>query len=161
MPAASSSLRRKASPLRGPGLGRVGVEQRQLVGQQAEHLGMGVGGLEQPRDRVAGARGGVERGRVVAQRAVGGDRVDAGHREQVAASLVQDRADVEERLQPGPEAAARAPRALGDRAEPAVRGRVQVQDPVGLAVADRAQHDRLGLQRSGHGLRPALSFLKL
>ena len=31
-----------------------------------------------------------------------------------------------------------------------------MQDPVGLAVADRAQHDRLGLQRPGHVPRCAI-----
>ncbi len=92
------------------------AEQGQLVAQQREHLGMRIGGLEQPRDGVAGARRGVERLGVVAQPGVGGDRVDAGDREQLAAALAQQRADMEERLQPRAEAAARAPRALGDRA---------------------------------------------
>ena len=50
-----------------------------------------------------------------------------------------------ERLQAPAEAAARAPHALGDRPDPAAVARVEVQDPVGLAVAQRAQHDRLGL----------------
>ena len=56
----------------------------------------------------------------------------------------------EERLQAPAEAAARAAHALGDRAHPPARRRVQVQDAIGLAVAHRAQHDRLGLDRSGH-----------
>ena len=43
------------------------------------------------------------------------------------------------------------PRPLGDRADPAPRLRVEVEDAVGLAVADAAQHHRLCLQRrSGH-----------
>ena len=42
-------------------------QQRQLVGEQREHLGMRVVGLEQPRDRIAGARGGVERRGALAQ----------------------------------------------------------------------------------------------
>ncbi len=56
---------------------------------------------------------------------------------------------MEERLEPRPEAAPRASRALRDRAQAAVGGRVEMKDPIGLAVADRAQHDRLGLQRPG------------
>ena len=44
----------------------------------------------------------------VAQRRVRGDGVDAGDRVQVAAAVVEHRAHVEERLEPRPEAAARA-----------------------------------------------------
>ena len=46
----------------------------------------------------------------------------------------------------------RPPRALGDRGDPAAVGRVQVEDPVGLAIADRAQHDRLGFQGCGQAI---------
>ena len=83
---------------------------------------------------------------------MGVDGVDAGDGVQVAAPLVQDQPDLQEGLEPGAEAAAGATRTLGDRAQPPVIGRVQVEDPIGLAVADRAQHDRLGLQGPG---RPA------
>ena len=80
---------------------------------------------------------------------------------QLAAPLVQYRVNMEERLEPGPEAAASPPSALRDRAQAAVVGRVEVQDPIGLAVADRAQHDRLGLQRPGHPFTRSLYFVKL
>src|SRR5205807_1774305 len=56
----------------------------------------------------------------------------------------------EERLEPTAEAAASAPDALRDRADAPASGRVQVQDSIGLAITDRAQHDRLGLD-SAHG----------
>ena len=103
-----------------------------------------------------GARRRRRRGRGVERRAPSSRRrawaatVSAlGDREQVAAALVEHEAQAEERLQAPAEAAARAPHALGDRADaPAVRG-VEMQDAVGLAVADRAQHDGLGLQRAG------------
>ena len=71
-PAASSSLRRKASWLARPAPGGVGVEQGELVAEQVEDLRVRVAGLEQPRDGVAGARGRVERGGVLAQPWVGG-----------------------------------------------------------------------------------------
>ena len=45
------------------GLGRVGVEQRELVGEQVVDAGVRVAVVEQPPDGVAGARGGVERPR--------------------------------------------------------------------------------------------------
>ena len=87
---------------------------------------------------------------MVTQPGVGGDRVDGGHRHQLAATRVQHRSDLKARLQPRAEAAAGATRALGDRAQPPVIGRVQMQDPIGLAVADRTQDDRVGPQRAGH-----------
>jgi hypothetical protein len=83
---------------------------------------------------------------MVAQRGVGGDRVDAGHRVQVATALVQDRVDVKERLEPGSEPTAGPARALGDRRHAPVARRVQMKDAIRLSVADRAQHDRLGPQ---------------
>ncbi len=97
----------------------------------------------------------VERLGMVAQLAVGGDRVDPGYRRELAASLVQHNPHMEERLEPGPEAASRTPHALCDRADPAAIGGVQMDDPIGLAVADRAQHNRLRLQRAGHRFLPS------
>jgi len=129
---------------------RVRREQREPVGEQAEHLGVWIAGLEQPRDRVAGARGGIERRGVVSYRGVGAERVRASDGEQVAAPFVQDHGDVEERLEPGSEATACPPCPLRDRADATVIGGVQVEDPVRLPVADRAQHDRFRPQRRGH-----------
>ena len=113
---------------------------------------MGLGGLEQPPDRVARARGGVQRAGVAAQARRRPSTVCApvtvsSSPRPSCSSMPQ----AEERLQAPPEAAARAAHALGDRAHPPPMGRVQVQDAVGLAVAHRAQHDRLGLDWSGHG----------
>ena len=126
------------------------VQQRELVGEQAEDLRVRIGGLEQPRDRIAPPRRGIERDRVVAHGPVGGDRIHAGHGEQLAAPLMEHCPDVEERLQARTEPAARAAHALGNRAHASVARGVQVQDAVGLAVANRAQNDGLGLQRSCH-----------
>src|ERR1700722_19214521 len=130
------------------------MQQRELVGEQSEHLGVRVGGLEQPRHRITRTSGGVERGRVIAHGAVGRHRVDAGHGEQVTATLVQDRPNVEERLQSRPKAAPGPASALGDGTQTSVPGGVQVQNAVRLAVANRTQHDRLRLQRAGHA-RPS------
>ncbi len=127
------------------------VEQRERAAQQVEHARMGLGGLEQAPDSVARARGRVERARVGAQARVGVDRVRAGHRQELAAAFVQLEPQAEEGLEPPAEAARRAAHALGDRADVAAIERVQAQDAIGLAVADRAQHDRLGLDgSSGH-----------
>ena len=85
-----------------------------------------------------------------AQARVRVDRLGAGHREKLAAAFVQLDAQAEERLEAPAEAAARAAHALRDRPDaPSVR-RVEVEDAVGLAVADRAQDDGLGLDCSGH-----------
>ena len=149
-PAASSSLSRKASALARAGPRRVGVEQRELVGEQVVDAGVRVAVVEQPADRVAGAGGGVERAAVLAQARVAGDRLGGRDREQVAAALVEHEVEAEERLQAAAEARLGAPHALGDGAQPPAMRGIEVQDAVGLAVADRAQHDRLGLQRAGH-----------
>ena len=112
---------------------------------------MRLGGLEQPAHRIARPRGCVQRAGVAAQARVAVDRLRAGHRQQLAAPFVQLDAQTEERLKAPAEAAARAADALGDRAHATAIGRVQVQDAVGLSVAHRAQHHRLGLDSStGH-----------
>src|SRR2546421_1683158 len=105
--------------------------------------------LEQPAYGVARERRRVERGGPVSQAGMRGDGVGAGHGEELATPLVQHRPDVEERLQSRAEPAPGAAHALGDRADPSVMRRVQMEDPVGLAVADRAQDNRFGLQQAG------------
>jgi len=77
-------------------------------------------------------------------------RRGARDRQQVAAAFVEHEVEAEERLQAPAEARLGPPHPLGDRAHPAAFGGIQVQHAVGLAVADAAQHDRLGLQRAGH-----------
>src|SRR5205085_12359030 len=126
------------------------VGQRELAAEQVEDAGVRLRGLEQARDRVARARGRVERARVATEPGMGVDGVRAGDREQLAAAFVQLDMQAEERLETPAEAAARASHALCDRPDaPPVR-RVEVKDAIGLAVADRAQDDGLGLDWSGH-----------
>ena len=60
-PAASSSLRRKASALARPALAGSRVEQRELVGEQVVDARVRVAVVEQARDGLAGAGGAVER----------------------------------------------------------------------------------------------------
>ena len=134
----------------GPRLGGV-VEQRQVAAEQVVGGRVGLGRVEQAQHRVAGAGAGGQGRAGGAQPRVAVDGRDVGHREQVAAAFVQDQVEAEERLQAPAEARFRFPRALGDRAEPAPRLRVEVEDAVRLAVADAAQDDRLRLdRRSGH-----------
>ena len=80
-----------------------------MPAQQVEHPRVWLAGLEQAADRVAGARGAVQRAGVPAQAWVGVDRLRAGDRQQLAAPLVQVHPQAEERLQTAPEAAARTP----------------------------------------------------
>ena len=49
-----------------------------------------------------------------------------------------------------------APHALRDRADAAAVGRVEVQDPVGLAVADRAQDTTASVFRTGRASQLAM-----
>jgi hypothetical protein len=87
-----------------------------------EHVRVRVGSLEQPPHRVAGTRGCIEGLGVVSQRPVSRDRVSARDCPQFAAAFVQYEPHVEERLEPGSEAAARAADALRDRAYPPAPG---------------------------------------
>ena len=82
---------------------------------------------------------------VLARGVVRAEELDAGDRVQLARALVEHQLDVAERLEPGAEARLRLADALGDRADPAAIERVEVEHTVGLAEAERAQHDRLGL----------------
>ena len=114
-------------------MGGVVRQQRELVGQQVVHGGMGLLGLEDPRDRVTGASGTVERSGRLAQARVRVERLDARDREQLAATLVADQAHAREGLQAPAETAARAAHALRDRADPPALRRVEMEDAVGLA----------------------------
>ena len=130
------------------------VEQRQVAAEQVVGGQVGLGRVEQPQHRVAGAGAGGQRRAGGAQARVAVDRRHVGHRHQVAAAFVQDQVEPEERLQAAAEARLRFARALGDRAEAAPRLRVEMEDPVRLAVADAAQHDRLRLYGlSGHEIK--------
>jgi hypothetical protein len=126
-------------------------------------LGVGLGRLEQTPDGVTRPRRRIERGCVLTHTRVRGERIDPGDGEQLATALVQVRADAQKRFQASSEATARPAGALGDRRPATVLEGVDVQDPVGLAIADRSQHDRLVTQRPRHAERPSplgLSLMK-
>jgi hypothetical protein len=123
----------------------IAVDERQLVGQEVVDPRMRVAVIEHARDGLAGAGCGVQRAPVLAQARVGLDGLGRGHGVEVAATHVQHQPQAEERLDAPAEARLGAAHALGDRADAPVVGRVEVQDAVGLAVADRSQHDRVGL----------------
>src|SRR5829696_9834987 len=93
----------------------VGVEQRQLVGEQVVDAAVRLTVVEQPRYRVAGARGAVERRAVLPQPRVAVQRLRARYREQLAAALVEHQPEPEVRLQPAAEARLHPPHALRDR----------------------------------------------
>ena len=152
-PATSASLSRKESAASSPAAARLAgvVEQREVAAEQVVGGRVGLGRVEQAQHRVAGAGAGGQRRAGGAQPRVAVDGGDAGHRHQVAAAFVEDEVEAEERLQAAAEARLRFARPLGDRPEAAPRRRVEVEDAVGLAVADAAQDDRLRLDgRSGH-----------
>jgi hypothetical protein len=149
-PRGEQQLQPEREPVGRAGAVGIRVEQHELVGEQREHLGMRLGGFEQPGHGVAGARGRVEGGGVIADLAVSGHRIGARDREQFAAARLKHHADAKERFEPGAEAAPGAADPLRDRAQAAVARCVQVEDSIGFAVADRAQDDRLGLQWRGH-----------
>ena len=142
-PAASSSLRRNASWF--VRVARAGSASSSASSLQSRLKTSGCGSsVSNRRETASHARAAASSAAAsVAQARVAVDRLGARDREQLAAALVEHEVEAEERLEPAAEAAARAPHALGDRADPAAVRGVEVQDPVGLAVADRAQHDRL------------------
>ena len=153
-PAASSSFSRNESAFAHARAEPVGpgalVEQGELAAEQVEHRRVGLGGLEQPADRVAGPRGAVQGLPVSPQPRVRVQRVGPRHGQQLSPALVELELQPEERLQAPPEAASGAPHALRDRAHPAPVEGVHVEDPVGLPVAHRAQHHCLGSHLSWH-----------
>src|SRR5436189_3490610 len=80
------------------------------------------------------------------------DEVDPGDGLELAEALVQVQRDVRERLEPRAQPRLRLPDPLGDRADPPPLERVEVEDPVGLAEAERAEDDCLGpVAATGHG----------
>ena len=149
-PAASSSLSRKASEFARPARAGIAVEQRQFVGQQVVHAGVRVAVVEDPRDGLAGPRGAVQRAGVLAQARVRGDGLGRRHGQEIAAPLIQDEVETEERLEPPTEPRLRLADALRDRAQPAARRGIQMEDAVRFAVAKRAEDDSFGLYRSGY-----------
>ena len=70
------------------------------------------------------------------------------HIRTVVISACEDRASIEGALAAGANGYVVKSASPGALAEAPAVGRVQVQDPVRLAVAHRAQHHRFGLQRS-------------
>ncbi len=107
---------------------------------------MSVSVSEQPRDGLTRACRSVERRAVFAQTRIAVDRLRRGHGVEIAAADVEHELELEKGLEPAAEARTRAPDTLGDRAETAMVGGVEMQHPVGFAVADGSQHDRFGLQ---------------
>jgi len=89
---------------------------------------------------------------------VSGDRVGARDGEQLAASFVEHHVQAKVRLQAPAEAALRAAHALGDRGDATAVRRVEMEDPIGLAVAQRAQDDGLGLDGARHQRAIRLSW---
>ncbi len=88
---------------------------------------------------------------VLARLVVRVDELHARHRLEVAAAAMEDELDMRQQLEPPAEARHRLPHALRDRADAAVRARVEVEDAVGLADPDRPENDRLRAVRpSGH-----------
>src|SRR4051812_49767461 len=75
------------------------------------------------------------------------DRLRRRDGEQLAAALVQEQVEAEERLEATAEPAARAAGAPPDPAHPAPHGRVEGGDAIGLAGADRAPDGCLRLCR--------------
>jgi glutaredoxin 3 len=112
--------------------------------------GVGVAVVEDAGDGLAGAGGRVERRAVVAQVRVGGQGLDRGHGQQVAAALVEHEVQPEERFEASTEARTGLAHALGNRAHSSPGWGIQVEDPVRLAVPDGAKDDSFGLYRSGN-----------
>jgi hypothetical protein len=89
--------------------------------------------------------------RVAAEALVRVQEVGAGDRCELATPAMKLELDVRERLEQRPETRTRLPGAFRDRAHPTLLLREQVQDPVGLTEAQRAQDDSLRPECPGHG----------
>jgi hypothetical protein len=94
---------------------RLGVQQREVVGEQVVDAAVRLAVVEQARDRLAGARGAVQRPGVLAQARMARQRFGARDRQQVRAALVEHQVEPEIRLQAPAEARAGTADAFGDR----------------------------------------------
>ena len=164
-PAASRSFSRKASWLARVARPASASSRASSWQSRLKTLGVRVAGLEQPRAprRTRGAAAS-SAGPSLAQAGEARRRSPRRDRQQVAAALVQHagrRRKNGSRRPPKRLRVRRTPLAIALDAA-AMRG-IEVQDAVGLAVADRAQHDRLGLDRAGHAAAstgPSLYLVK-
>ena len=105
---------------------------------------------EEPQHRLQPDEADLEPVAVGAVPVVRSDERRAGDRAELAAAPVERELNVRQRLEPPAEPALRPPDALGDRAEPAARRRVDVEHAVGLAEGEGAEHHGLGDRRRGH-----------
>ena len=131
-------------------LRRLLVQHGQGATEQIENLGVRLARVEDAAERITGSRSAAQSLLVGAQRRVGANGLCAGDGHQIAAPLVQLKVEAEERLKPATEATLRTPHAFRDRAYLPAHRRVDVENPIGLAVAHRAQHDGLGLDGASH-----------
>ena len=121
------------------------VEQIEEARQRGERSLVSLLLGEEPEHRLGADQADAEAVEVGACRLVGSDELDARDRLELARALVEHQLDVRERLEPPSEARLRLPNALGDGPDPAAVARVEVEHPVGLAEANRPEHDGLGL----------------
>ena len=127
------------------------VEQVEEARERGERPLVRLGLAEEAQHRLGADQPHVEAVPVLARRAVGAQQLDAGDRLQLPAALVQHQLNMRQRLEPRAEARLRLADAFRDRADPSAARRVEMQDPVRLGEAERAQHDRLRLVGpSGH-----------
>jgi glutaredoxin 3 len=119
------------------------VEEVEEARQRFEGAGVSLLLAEEAQHRLSADEADAEAVAVVPGRLVRADQLDAGHRVQLAASLMEHELRMRERLEPSAEARLRAPDPLRNRTHPAPVERVQVEHAVRLAEAQRAQHHRL------------------
>src|SRR5207247_6447712 len=98
---------------------------------------------EESQHRLGADQADVETVRLLARGVVRPQQVDAGHRLEVARSLVEQQLDVRQRLEPPAETGFRLAGALRDRADATATGRVEMEDPAGLREPQRAEADGL------------------
>ena len=126
------------------------VEQVEEAGQRVERPSVLVSLEEETEDSLEPDVADRHPVGVGAQAVVRPEEIRAGDGLQLAAALVEHELDVAERLEAGAEPRPRLPSALGDRAHAPTLERVEMEDAIGLAEADRPEHNRLRLPAPGH-----------
>src|SRR5262249_55710324 len=134
----------------GPWGGRGLIEEVEKAGQRSERAVVRLLLGEQAQHRLGTDQANRQAIRVLPGSAMRVDDLDAGDGVQLAAPLVEQDLDVAGGPDPAAEAGLRAPDALRDRSPPPAVGRVQMEDAVRLRIAERPEHDRLGLVRASH-----------
>src|SRR5581483_10480712 len=129
------------------------VEEVEESGERLERPNVRLLLDEQPQHRLRADQPDGQPERVLSRGAVRPHELDPGDGVELAAAAMEEQLYVRQRLEPPTEARAGTADAFRDRADTTAVERIEVENAIGLAETDRAEHDRLGLVRPPHAAK--------